>query len=209
MRLLLVSLAVALLLALPGTALAAGGGGDAIIKDCTDNGTIDHTYTKAQYDAALKHLPADVQEYTNCEQQIHDAAIAAAGKKKSAKIPPPTGGGGSGSGYNGSGGFLGGGGGYGGGSGPHGSGGSGAGAGGLGTGHSGAGTGNAVPASQSAGGSGGGGLPTIAIVAIVLAALAALGGAAWATRERWLPAVRPLLDRVGPRLGRVLPRRQP
>lgn len=206
MRFFLASLTVTLLLALPGAALAAGGG-DAILRDCTDNGKIDHTYTKAQYDDALRHLPADVQEYTNCQQLIHDAAIASAGKSNNASIPPPTGGGGSsgsgsGGGHSGSGG-----------SGGHGGKGH-SGPGGMGSQHSGLHPndrgGNAVPASSSAGGSGGGGLPTPLLIVLILVALAAIGGAGWLTRARWLPAgASERLGRVLPRLGRVLPRRQP
>lgn len=74
-RLLIISTACAALMA-PATALAASG--DDVIKDCLDNGKIDRHYTQDDYRQAERNMPADVDEYTDCRDQIHHARLAAA-----------------------------------------------------------------------------------------------------------------------------------
>ncbi len=49
---------------------AAHASGQAVIKDCTDNGRIDGKYSSSDYKAALRDLPTDVAEYTDCGDQI-------------------------------------------------------------------------------------------------------------------------------------------
>ncbi len=49
---------------------AAHASGQAVIKDCTDNGRIDGKYSASDYKAALRDLPTDVAEYTDCGDQI-------------------------------------------------------------------------------------------------------------------------------------------
>lgn len=70
MRRLALLTAVAVLV-LPGVALA---GSDEVIKDCTDNGTIDKKHSNRDYDKAIKDLPADIEEYSDCRKVIADAS---------------------------------------------------------------------------------------------------------------------------------------
>jgi hypothetical protein len=48
-----------------------------VINDWYDNGRIDHEYPVACYQAALKHLPPDVQEYADAQDVIKRAMTAA------------------------------------------------------------------------------------------------------------------------------------
>lgn len=64
------------LLAAPSSALASS---DALFKDCADNSRIDGTYTQKQFATALKNIPTDVDEYTDCRDVIRRAQLGAAG----------------------------------------------------------------------------------------------------------------------------------
>jgi hypothetical protein len=98
---LLVSVLVCLLaLLVPGAAWASRGA--AVIRDCLAHDRITHSFTLADFRDALRQLPADVSEYSDCGAVIRRAELAAAS----------TGGRSSGSGSSG---FSGGGGGRGGG----------------------------------------------------------------------------------------------
>jgi len=77
MRRLALLTAVAVLV-LPGVALA---GSDEVIKDCTDNGTIDKKHSNRDYDKAIKDLPADIEEYSDCRKVIADASREDADRK--------------------------------------------------------------------------------------------------------------------------------
>jgi hypothetical protein len=66
-----------------------------VINDWYDNGRIDHEYPVACYQAALKHLPPDVQEYADAQDVIKRAMTAAILKNSQDKN-----GGGGGSGSN-------------------------------------------------------------------------------------------------------------
>lgn len=85
-------LAAALLLLLPAAAFAAGGGAGAV-QDCQD-GKIDGTYTAAEYRQALKSIPTDVDEYTDCRDVLRSAQLRGAGAPptppSSAASPPST-----------------------------------------------------------------------------------------------------------------------
>ncbi len=96
MRALLTTTLVICLLA-PAMAVASG---DAVVTDCTDNGTIDHKYTQNDYREALKNLPADAAEYTDCAELIQTAQRAGSQDKGRATLGS---GGGSGSGDSGGG----------------------------------------------------------------------------------------------------------
>jgi hypothetical protein len=89
------------MLAAAATALASGR---SVIRDCTDNGRIDSYHSQSDYKDALRRLPSDVDEYTDCRQIIESAKRRDAGK-----APPGSGG----SGGGGGGGSAGGGGGVG------------------------------------------------------------------------------------------------
>jgi hypothetical protein len=73
----LTAIVFAVLLLVP--ALARADAGDAVIKDCTHNGTLTKQYSQKAYQQALAELPADVDEYGDCRQIIRDAQLGAAG----------------------------------------------------------------------------------------------------------------------------------
>jgi hypothetical protein len=75
MRRLLITAVLGCLL-LPAFAWASG---DAVIKDCTDDGVIQGHYSQQDYKNALNNLPTDVDEYTNCRDVIKRAQLAATG----------------------------------------------------------------------------------------------------------------------------------
>lgn len=58
---------------------AASPGGDRVIKDCTDDGRIQGSYEREDYRDALRDLPSDVDEYTDCREVIR-AAQTSGGK---------------------------------------------------------------------------------------------------------------------------------
>jgi hypothetical protein len=74
---LLTALALVFALALPALAHASGS---AVIKDCTFDGAINKTYSQKDYADALANLPADVDEYSDCRDQIRRAQLGAGGK---------------------------------------------------------------------------------------------------------------------------------
>jgi hypothetical protein len=96
-----VILTVLVLLAASAPALGAGSG--ALIDDCQD-GRIDGTYSQATYQRALREIPADVDEYTDCRAVIRRGQLAAAGGRSNrggggtSGVTGPVGGGSGGSG---------------------------------------------------------------------------------------------------------------
>lgn len=66
-----------------------------VIRDCTDNGRIDSRHSQGDYSGALRRLPSDVDEYTECRRIIEQA------KRRDARQPPGGGGGGETSGGGG------------------------------------------------------------------------------------------------------------
>lgn len=72
-----IATALALLLALCVPSLAHASAA-AVVRDCQD-GTLDHTYSQKDYADALAHMPADVDEYTNCRDVIKRAQLGGAG----------------------------------------------------------------------------------------------------------------------------------
>jgi hypothetical protein len=70
---LLVILPVLLLLVPAGPAHAAS-----LLDDCQD-GRIDGTYSQADYRRALRNIPSDFDQYTDCRRVIRRAQLAAAG----------------------------------------------------------------------------------------------------------------------------------
>jgi hypothetical protein len=61
------------LLALPGLAVASQGG-DAVQKDCSD-GALTKKYSQKDYADALATMPADLDEYSDCRDQIRRAQL--------------------------------------------------------------------------------------------------------------------------------------
>jgi hypothetical protein len=74
----------------------------AVIRDCAKDGTLNHHYSLSDLKNALKKLPTDVDEYTNCRDVINQAETQGSGGG-------PNGPGGSGLGGPGGGGGTGGG----------------------------------------------------------------------------------------------------
>jgi hypothetical protein len=73
------SLPILTVLALLAPATPAGAAGpNALFDDCQD-GRIDGTYSQATYQRALREIPADVDEYTDCRAVIRRGQLAAAG----------------------------------------------------------------------------------------------------------------------------------
>jgi hypothetical protein len=62
--------AVAAVLVLPGIAQASP---QQVIRDCAQDGNLDHHYSMSDLKNALKKLPTDVDEYTNCRDVINQA----------------------------------------------------------------------------------------------------------------------------------------
>jgi hypothetical protein len=75
---LLTALALVFALALPALAHASGS---AVVKDCAD-GSIDKTYSPKDYADALANLPADLDEYTDCRDQIKRAQLGSHGSNR-------------------------------------------------------------------------------------------------------------------------------
>jgi hypothetical protein len=112
-----VLLAAATALAVPSAAHASGS---AVIKDCINNGHLTKSYSAKDYADALKSIPTDVAEYSDCADIIQRAQLSAGRKSSSGSSSSSTtgggGGGGTSSGGGGGGTTSGGGGGTGGGS---------------------------------------------------------------------------------------------
>ena len=79
----LTALLALVLLALAPAAAQAGevraSAGDPVIDDCTDDGRIQGSYSTDEFRAALKDLPSDVDQYTDCREKIRRAMLARSG----------------------------------------------------------------------------------------------------------------------------------
>jgi hypothetical protein len=62
--------------AAPGAAFASGA---AVIRDCADDGALSKRYSQKDYADALRNMPADVDEYTDCRDVIRRAQLGGAG----------------------------------------------------------------------------------------------------------------------------------
>jgi hypothetical protein len=102
-------LSIALLLAvitgLLTAAPAAASSVTAIYRDCENNGQLIGHYTRAELQAALSEIPSQLAEYSNCQDLIQRALLAASGPGGSHHTTGTgaAGGGGSGGGSGGSG----------------------------------------------------------------------------------------------------------
>jgi hypothetical protein len=61
------------------TPSAALAGGSAVIKDCATDGKLDKKYPAADYANALKNIPTDVDEYTDCRDVIKRGQLGLGG----------------------------------------------------------------------------------------------------------------------------------
>ena len=66
-----------LALALPAAAQASP---DAVVRDCAEDGSVDGSYSNADKRAALKKIPADLDEYSDCRSAI-SGSIGSGGPK--------------------------------------------------------------------------------------------------------------------------------
>ena len=57
-----------------------------VIRDCADDGKLDHTYPHADLKQALQHMPSDGGEYSDCANMISRALTGGSG---STMTPPP------------------------------------------------------------------------------------------------------------------------
>jgi hypothetical protein len=67
---------VTVLLVLPGVAHASP---QQVIRDCAQDGKLDHHYSLSDLKNAEKKLPTDVDEYTNCRDVINQAEVQGSG----------------------------------------------------------------------------------------------------------------------------------
>jgi hypothetical protein len=58
---------------------ASWASGNAVIKDCTDDGVIEGKYSQKDYRDALANLPTDIDEYTDCRSVIKRAQVGGTG----------------------------------------------------------------------------------------------------------------------------------
>jgi hypothetical protein len=72
------------LAALACMALAAPAHGSAqdVIRDCSEDGVLNHHYSHSELTKALDKLPSDLDEYTDCRAVIRSAQLRTAGGNK-------------------------------------------------------------------------------------------------------------------------------
>jgi hypothetical protein len=95
----ILGIAASTTLSTPSVAFASP---EAVIRDCAQDGKLDHHYSLSDLKKAEKKLPTDVNEYTNCADVINQAEVAGSGSKHPSAHGAAAGGGGRGSGGSGS-----------------------------------------------------------------------------------------------------------
>ena len=82
----------ALLAALLGLATAAPAPASpaGVIRDCSEDGILNGSYSQSELDGALEQLPSDLDEYTDCRSVIRRAQLKSAGDKRRPKRAPST-----------------------------------------------------------------------------------------------------------------------
>ena len=88
-KLLTLSLVALIALALPGIAAASG---DDVIRDCAQDGDLDHQYSDGELEDANRNMPSDIDQYSDCRDVIAQAQAGGRGGSNSGTGP---GGGGS------------------------------------------------------------------------------------------------------------------
>ena len=76
-------LAAAVLTASVAAPTAAFASGSAVISDCATDGKLDKKYSAADYASALKNIPTDVDEYTDCRDVIRRGQLGLGGSSGS------------------------------------------------------------------------------------------------------------------------------
>ena len=95
----LITLAVALLVALTLPVAAAASGED-VIRDCSQDGDLDKEYSDDELQDASENMPSDIDAYTDCRDVIRQAQGGGRGSTSSPGDPGGGGGGSSGNGGN-------------------------------------------------------------------------------------------------------------
>jgi hypothetical protein len=75
---------VAVLAALVVAAGPAAASPMSVIRDCSEDGTLNGKYSPSELDGALEQLPSDLDEYTDCRAVIRRAQLGSAGAKHKA-----------------------------------------------------------------------------------------------------------------------------
>jgi hypothetical protein len=63
-------------------ALPAFGSAQDVIRDCSEDGVLNHHYSHSELTKALAQLPSDIDEYTDCRAVIRSAQLRSAGGKR-------------------------------------------------------------------------------------------------------------------------------
>lgn len=80
-----------LLVTLAGCLMApslAHASGSAVIRDCEQNGQLTRHYSQGDLNSALHSMPADLKEYSNCEEAVQQAQAAGASTPRSSHNSP-------------------------------------------------------------------------------------------------------------------------
>src|SRR5436853_4369436 len=72
---------VAAFAALSVAAPRAQASAAAVIRDCSEDGTLDGKYSQSDIQKALQQLPSDLDEYTDCRSVIRGALLSSAGRR--------------------------------------------------------------------------------------------------------------------------------
>jgi hypothetical protein len=75
-RITIILLALCVCLGAPAAALADG---QAVLRDCNDNGKLDKKYKQSDYRDAIENIPTDLDEYTDCRDVIRRAQLGLSG----------------------------------------------------------------------------------------------------------------------------------
>ena len=86
-----IALAAALtVLAVLAAAAPAPASPTSVIRDCSEDGILNGSYSQSELDGALEQLPSDLDEYTDCRSVIRRAQLRSAGDKRRPKRAPST-----------------------------------------------------------------------------------------------------------------------
>jgi len=83
-KLLTLSLVALVALALPGFAAASG---DDVIRDCAQDGDLDHQYSDGELEDANRNMPSDIDQYSDCRDVIAQAQAGGRGGSDSGAGP--------------------------------------------------------------------------------------------------------------------------
>ncbi len=92
-RYLPIAFLVALALSAASAPLASAASGTPVISDCEQHLRLTQTYSIGQLQNALATMPADIQQYSNCQDVIKRALLVATERSKAAVVGGGSGGG--------------------------------------------------------------------------------------------------------------------